>query len=312
VAEGIGAHLGREVVERLVDPLLGGISAASCDALSLRSASPELFEAAGAPRLMAALRSRQTAATRGQIGVTEERPVFLTPRGGVHRIVERLARELAEAVQVDSPVRSVARAAGVWRVSTPHRSFSARQLVFATPAYVSAPLLADVDADLSGELASIRTSSVALVLLAYPSESVTLPPGSGLLVPRPEGRLLTAASWWSQKWPHLEVPGHVVIRASAGRDRDTRFTSLADDELVAALHTDLADMLGLSATPAGSHVARWMRGFPQYDVGHAARVARLEAHASRVGVSLVGASYRGIGLPACIRDAKRTAAALCA
>lgn len=125
---------------------------------------------------------------------------------------------------------------------------------------------------------------------------------------------MTASSWWHQKWPHLATPGHVLIRASAGRDGDQRFLDLDDAELAAALHRDLVATLGIRAAPVDHTVARWMGGFPQYDVGHGARIQRIEAALATdaPGLEVVGAPYRGIGLPACVRDAKRAAAALTA
>ncbi len=309
VAEAIGRHLGREVVERLVDPLLGGINASDCDTLSLESAAPNLAAAARSRSLMRSLRLSGAAGQRGQIGTTEERPVFLAPRTGIRSLVAELAQRVD--VSTDSEVVSLSRTIGGWTVNTRTAIIRARTIVLATPAAASAGLLGQVAPGVSGELEKIRTASVALTLLAYPAGSVTLPPGSGMLVPRPEHRLVTASSWWNQKWPHLDTQGHILIRASAGRDGDTRFTDLDDAALVDALHHDLRDMIGVRARPVDARVTRWMNGFPQYDAGHAARVERIENLLTTVGRGLVlaGASYRGIGVPACIRDAQRAASA---
>ncbi len=308
VSEAIGRHLGREVVERLVDPLLGGINASDCDTLSLSSAAPMLAAAAREDRLVRALRRANAATERGQIGVTETRPVFLAPRTGIRALVARLGNEAA--VSVGEAVSAVARCDTGWSVSTAKRHLTAGHVVFATPAAAAAELLRVVAPRTACELDAIRTASVALTLLAYPKGSVVLPPGSGMLVPRPERRLVTASSWWNQKWPHLDTNGHILLRASAGRDGDTRFTDLDDDELVASLHCELIEMLGINAPPVDAVVTRWMGGFPQYDTGHAARVERIERFVTTEapGVTLVGASYRGIGIPACIRDAERAAA----
>jgi protoporphyrinogen/coproporphyrinogen III oxidase len=309
VADGIGAHLGAEVVERLVDPLLGGINASDCSRLSLKSASAELFAASGSADLMSALRAQ--AASRGQIGVSEDRPVFLTPRGGVHQLVAALVDALGSRVRVDSVVDSVSLVDGVWSIAIGGTVLRARSIVLATPAAASAALLADVAPELAGELASIRTASVALTLLAYPRAAVSLPAGSGMLVAGPDGHLLTAASWWSQKWPHLYTGEHVIVRASAGRDGDERFVALSDQELIDALHAELVSVLDIRSGPTEAVVSRWINGFPQYDVGHSARVARIESLCAGLpGLALAGASYRGIGLPACVRDAKAAVASL--
>ncbi len=309
VANAIGRHLGREVVERLVDPLLGGINASDCDRLSLASAAPNLSAAARSPRLMHALRASGAAAQRGQIGVSEERPVFLAPRTGIRRLVAELSGRVG--VTTNAPVTSLERREDSWVLQAGGSTVRARMIVLATPAAVSARLLAALAPLASRELSGIRTAPVALTLLAYPAGSVTLPPGSGMLVPRPENRLVTASSWWNQKWPHLDTHGHVLIRASAGRDGDTRFTELDDTALVEALHRDLADMIGVGARPVDARVTRWTNGFPQYDSGHGARVERIDSAlaASAPGLTLAGASYRGIGVPACVRDAQRAASA---
>ena len=307
VSLAIGAHLGREVVERLVDPLLGGINAGDSDTLSLASAAPNLSTAAASSRLMRALRASNATTARGQIGVTEDRPVFLAPRRGIRTLIEKLQARVP--VSLRSGATKLEHVEGVWRITVSGDVIRAHMVVLATPAASSALLLVDVAPQTAAELRAIRTASVALTLLAYPAGSVALPPGSGMLVPRPEQRLLTASSWWNQKWPHLDTHGHVLIRASAGRDGDTRFMDLDDNALVDALHHDLTDALGLTAKPIDARVTRWIGGFPQYDTGHAARVDRIEAALEQEtkGVVLAGASYRGIGLPACIRDAQRAA-----
>ncbi len=307
VAEGIGAHLGPEVVERLVDPLLGGINAGDCTSLSLRSASAELFAAVQEQDLMAALRNH-VVALRGQIGVSEERPVFLTPRGGVHQLVSALVEVLGARVRVNAAVSALDRIDHEWQVSVGSEVFRARSVVMALPAVRTASLLQAVSPELAMELSSIRTASVALTLFAYPRNAVSLPDGSGMLVARCDGHLMTAASWWSQKWPHLDTGDYVIIRVSAGRDGDERFMGMSDAELVDALHEELVSVLDIRTRPTEVAVSRWIDGFPQYDVGHSALVRRIEGHCDSLpGLLLAGASYRGIGLPACIRDAKAAA-----
>ena len=311
VAAASGAHLGREVVERLVDPLLGGINASDCDTLSLASAAPNLVAPAAQPRLMRALRNAGAEQQRGAIGVEQTRPVFLVPRTGISSLVRTLHEKLPSGtVRLSSPVDTLAASGqGGWVLTVNGHSIRARSIVLAAPAAVTARLLRATNPTAAAELARIRTSSVALALLAYPTDAVDLPPGSGMLVPRVDGHLMTASSWWHQKWPHLVTPGLVLIRASAGRDGDTRFADLNDEELVARLHGELGRAVTLRGKPVDSRVARWTGGFPQYDSGHAARVDRAEASlaADAPGLILAGASYRGIGIPACIRSAQAAA-----
>jgi protoporphyrinogen/coproporphyrinogen III oxidase len=313
VASAIGKHLGREVVERLVDPLLGGINASDSNRLSLAMAAPNLMEAVKQPYFMRALRKSNAAAQRGAIGSetnAAEKPVFLTPRTGINTMIQRLADCLGSAVVAGQTATSLSRSTGgSWMVTTALNEWHTGQVVLASPAAATATLVADLSSRAADLLGQIRTSSVAIALLAYPKDAVNLPPGSGILVPRSEGKMLTASSWWNQKWPHLDTKGQVLMRASAGRDGDVRFMELTDAQLVERLHRELSEMLPISAPPSDAHVQRWIGAFPQYDTGHARRVDSIEAAiaADAPGLHLTGASYRGIGIPACIRSAKATA-----
>jgi protoporphyrinogen/coproporphyrinogen III oxidase len=309
IADAIGSHLGREVVERLVDPLLGGISAAHCDDLSIDAASAQLAMASRAPHLMVALREQQAVLQRGQIGVTEARPVFLTPKLGVHTIVSRLVEVLADSLSFGTAVDMIDRNLdGTWTVG----EFIADTIILATAAPTSARLVEPYDASSAAALASVRMASVALVLLAYDKKHCAIPEGSGVLVPRTEKRFISAASWWNHKWPHLAEGDHQFIRASSGRIDDVTFQSMSDEEIVAAMHLELGEMTHINGPPVDVHVARWMNSFPQYDVGHLDMVNAVERDlkAAIPGVVLAGSSLRGVGMPACIRSGRTAAEAV--
>ncbi len=305
VGEAIGIHLGREVVERLVDPLLGGISAANCDDLSIEAAAPQLATATLEPHLMAALRDQQAISQRGQIGVTETQPVFLAPKQGVHTLVTRLSETLADHVAVHEAIDQIEKVPGGWKVG----QVVATTVILATPAPVSAQLLAKLDPQASQVLNDVRMASVALVLLAYQTTHCDIPQGSGVLVPRTEKRFVTAASWWNHKWPHLATGDHTFIRASVGRIDDAVFHSFTNEEIVRRIDLDLKDMVKINTGPVDSHVARWMQSFPQYEVGHLGRIidAERSLETSARGIFLAGASLRGVGMPACIRSGREAA-----
>jgi oxygen-dependent protoporphyrinogen oxidase len=160
------------------------------------------------------------------------------------------------------------------------------------------------------EIGAVHTASVALVSLAYQAEGQPAWEGSGFLVPRGARRLVTAASWVGQKWPHLDVPGRILVRASAGRVDDTRIADLTDDELATAVHADVASAMGLRGTPVEIRVNRFPDSFPQYDVGHLDRVERLERRLAvdAPTVALAGAALRGVGLATCIAGGRGAAA----
>jgi protoporphyrinogen/coproporphyrinogen III oxidase len=307
----IRRRLGDEILERLVDPLLGGINAGDSDRLSLAAGAPQIAAAAGGPHasLIEALRA-QRAAAPAPTGA----PVFYTLRGGLGRLVDALVDHLQGAdLRINTPVTGIRRVGDRWEVVTPGEVLEVDAVVMAAPAFVAADLLADAAPDAAKGLADIDYSSVALVAMAFPDDAAGRPlDASGYLVPRSEGLLLTACSWASTKWPHLARPGQFVIRASAGRYGDTRAMEMDDDALVAAMLDDLRTTMALQGTPAEVRVTRWERSFPQYTPGHLDRVAEIETalRDQAPGVVLAGAAYRGVGIPACINSGHQAARAL--
>ena len=186
-------------------------------------------------------------------------------------------------------------------------------VVVATPAPEMAAL---VEGDAGEALRSIGHSSPVLVTFAFSRDAVRHPlDASGFLVPRVEGRFMTACSFATTKWAHLGAadPSTVVLRASAGRYGDDRAIGADDDAVVASLLADLDDLVGLDADPFEVRISRWRDGFPQYEPGHLDRVAAVEADVrARFGgrVAVAGAALHGIGIPACIRSGREAARAI--
>jgi protoporphyrinogen/coproporphyrinogen III oxidase len=304
VAEVVGARLGREVLDRLVEPLVGGIHAGRADALSLRSAARPLASAAERHRSM-------MLGLRAERGTEGSGPVFLAVAGGMERLVERLVASLEGVdLRLATEVRSVTAEDGGWRVACdPGADVVADAVVLTVPAFVAAPLVAGVAPAAARELEQIRYASVVTATLGYRPEALSRPlTGSGFLVPRAAGTLVTACTFSSVKWPALAGSGLVLLRASAGRHGDDRALSLDDGDLVARLHAELAAMLGLTAEPVEWRVDRWERSFPQYGPGHEERVGRVENELARhAGLFVGGAAYRGLGIAACIQSAENTA-----
>ena len=312
--EAVGAlvrrRFGTEVQRRLVDPLVGGISAGDTDRLSVEVVAPQLAAAARRHRSLGA-------GVRAGAGQTPaEGSPFLTLAGGLGRLVEALAERLAVTgadLRPADPVESIERGPdGGYVVEGRSGSTNADAVVVAIPAPVAARLLAPHVPRASATLAAIEDASVTLVALAYPRAAVARRlDGSGFVVARGEGRLMTACSWTSSKWAHVASGDRVVLRISAGRVGDDRADHLSDDALVAALRLELAEAIGVVAPPSEVAVTRWPRAFPQYAPGHRDRIAAVEAElAERLpGVTLAGAALAGVGLPACIGSGRAAARA---
>lgn len=311
VGEWVGRRLGRAVVERLVDPLLGGVYAGRADELSL---------AATIPRLPRDERSVLAAARRALPPVPDPAgpaPVFgslATGMGSLPAAVKDAIEAHGGTVVLGRTVRRIEPTETGWRVvhgaTTDQRSIAADAVVVAVPAAPAARLLAEVVPVAAGQLAAIEAASMAIVTTAWRRRDV---PGgstdSGYLVPAAAGRPVKAVTFASAKWAHLAHPDVVVVRCSIGRHRDVADLTRDDDELVGMAGAELTSYAGFSGRPVDSRVTRWGGGLPQYAVGHLSRVALIRRSVAAVpGLAVCGATYDGVGIPACVGSGRRAAA----
>jgi len=340
VGDIVGARLGHQVVERLVDPLVGGIHAGGVADLSAEATFPPLLAADRRPgSLVRALRRGSAPAGVAPPPEAVPTPVFWSLDGGAARLPAELASALAAlgvpvhtGVAVESLARRPVEDTGpTWRLTlagdaaavpgTYGSSDSVRHVdvdavVLAVPAGQAAALLAGLAPLASSLLGDVEHSSVTVVTLSMAAGSVRSPlVGTGFLVPRTSpigGRpaLITGCTYLTRKWPGLARPEDELIRLSVGRHGDSRPDSLDDDELSAAVVAELCTVLDVAGAPRASMVTRWDGAFPQYRVGHLARTATIEqAVAALPGVAVAGATYRGVGIPAVVgsgRTAART------
>ncbi|MFF7382408.1 protoporphyrinogen oxidase [Streptomyces griseoluteus] len=306
VGEYVAARMGREVVDRLVEPLLGGVYAGDAYRLSLRSAVPQLYQAARThDTLTSAVRTLQAkAAEAGQTG-----PVFLGIEGGVGTLplaVADAVRARGGDILTRTPVSELRRDATGWRVTAGDRTLHADAVVVAVPAPAASALLRAEAPAAAAELAAVEYASMALITLAYRRADAALPEGSGFLVPPVDGRTIKAATFASQKWGWVgaEDPDLFVVRTSVGRHHETEILGRDDAELAGVARHDLRAATGLDARPVATRVTRWTDGLPQYPVGHHARVARVREHVAKLpGLAVCGAQYDGVGIPACVASA---------
>ncbi|MEU0672922.1 protoporphyrinogen oxidase [Streptomyces sp. NPDC006172] len=319
VGEYVAARLGREVVDRLVEPLLGGVYAGDAYRLSMRSAVPQLFQAACThTSLTEAVREIQAKAAAAQ----QTGPVFMGIEGGVGSLplaVAESVRARGGEIVTGAPVTELRRTAApaehadgstrgeCWRVVAGGRVLHADAVIVAVPAPAAAALLAAESPGAAAELRAVEYASMALITLAYRrSEAAALPDGSGFLVPPVDGRTIKASTFASQKWGWIadQDPDVVVLRTSVGRHGETAILERSDADLVDVSRRDLEAATGLAAAPVETRVTRWTDGLPQYPVGHHARVVRVREHVAKLpGLAVCGAQYDGVGIPACVASA---------
>jgi oxygen-dependent protoporphyrinogen oxidase len=316
----VARKLGRRVADRLVDPLIGGIHAGSIDDMSAAATYPPLL-AASQKRgsLMRALRAEVPA----PVPAADAPPLFWALEGGMASLIEQLRAGLAARgveIRCDAPVEALERrAGGGWAAVTGSGPSEADAVVLAVPAPAAGRLLHPHDDEAAGLLGHIAYASVSLITLRVPAESLADPlVGTGYLVPRrspaPAGGepwAVTACTYLSEKWPHLDRPGEVLLRASVGRFGDERADGWSDGEMVERVWAELGLLMGLSGEPPEAMVARWPQAFPQYRVHHPMRTAGIEAAMVRLGnIAVAGAAYRGVGIPACIASGRAAAQAI--
>ena len=301
VAEFVTERLGRDVLDRLVEPLLGGVYAGHTDALSLRATTPQI--AALGPDLLAG-------ATTARAAANATGPVFAGLVGGVGQLPAAVAATDGIDVRLDSTVRAITRTSEGWRLSvgptTDVEHLDVDAVVVAAPAPSAARLIAEDAPDAAFALAAIEYASMAIVTYVFDE-----PPafeGSGFLVPPVDHTFIKAATVSSNKWEWVAATGRTVIRASVGRAGEATLLQHDDGDIAVRALVDLRTALGGLPEPVDAVVQRWGGGLPQYDVGHLDRVGIIERSVAAVpGLELCGAAYNGVGIPAVIASGRAAA-----
>ena len=316
--ESIGAFMtrrfGREAAEYLAEPLLAGIHAGDVDRLSLKSLFPRFADAERkygslirAFRNQSAIRNPQSQTAR-----SAGSGAFLSLPGGLSEMVCALVNRLGSD-HLRLGVRATAiEGRGPFVVRTSGDAIEARAVILATPAFATAALLRDRDAELARLCDEVPYASVATVALAFKRDAIRHSlNGSGFVVPRAERTGILAGSWLSSKWPNRAPAGHALLRTFIGGARDPEALDDDDAELVARSMNALRPLLGISGAPQFTRVYRWKRANAQHEVGHTARLAAIEERLTKhPGLFVTGSGFRGVGIPDCVADARATAARL--
>ena len=310
----IGARLGVEVVDRLVDPLLGGVYAGRSEELSFQATLAPLAAAARKyPTLTEAAASLvppRPATPEEADNSNKPAPVFVTLSTGLGALPETVAKASGADIRTNAMVRELRRTGAGWRLTVGSAAdpefLPADAVIVAVPAAPASRLLSGTAAAASAALAEIPYASMAIVTLGYREEDFPAQRRSGFLVPAVDGRAVKAATFSTVKWPHLaaHAPVHIV-RCSIGRIGETALLQRDDRDLAALAAAELAAAAGITAKSVAHRVTRWGGALPQYNVGHLDRVGRIRAAvAEQPGLAVAGAAYDGVGIPACIATAK--------
>ncbi len=308
MADFFGRRLGREAVERIVDPLVAGIYSGDPEKLSIYSTFPRFPQMVARRRslLLTLLRAPQSARSGAR-----RLPVFCSLKDGLGHLVERLTdRMQATTLCTGTSVTSVQRSNGSYALITPQgMRHGYASVIVATPAWMAARLLAEIVPGTAVKMQRIRYVSSATVFFAFRRADLpSRPRGYGFLVPSCEGRRINGATWITNKFDHRSPEGGFLARCFIGGDRTGGELEADDEGLVRICREELREIAGIAAEPLFSRVFRWRDSGPQYDVGHGRRVEEIDRElAHHTGLFVSGSGYRGIGIPDCVEDGRTTA-----
>ena len=309
LASFVRRRLGTEALERMAQPMVGGIYTADPETLSLRATLPRFLDMEREHRslILAMLRQGQSQKT-GTSGARYS--LFLSFDRGMQVLVDALAKQIKAEIHLNTRVEAIKRAGPGWRITTSRgEHLEAEAVCLALPAYIAASLLADTNNTLAEKLQGIKYASTATINFAYRRAAIKHPlNGFGFVVPFVEKRSLIACTFSSVKFSGRAPDEHVLLRAFAGGALQPDIFALEDSELTARVEADLRDLLGINEAPLFVEVAKWERSMPQYEVGHLDRVTEVENLVKTIpGLAIAGNSYRGAGIPDCIRSGQSAA-----
>lgn len=305
-------RFGREAADVFVDALVTGIHAGDPEKLSVRAAFPRLplFERQAGSVLKGFLRAarerRKDAQTRGEKAGPTRMWSFA---GGLQELIDALTKELTGVARCGVTVERIEKVGTGWRVHAGGEHWDADVVVDTAPAYAQAEHLSALDPDLAGELAAIRYNRIAVALLGYREADAPLrPDGFGYIAPQNTRRDVLGVQWCSSIFPDRAPAGFVLWRALCGGVNRADVADLPDDELLRVVHREMQVVMKVTAPPVFARVVRWPRAIPQYEIGHLARVARIEGRlASHPGLILGGNHLHGVALNDCAEQAERIA-----
>lgn len=304
LASFVRRRLGREALERMAQPMVGGIYTADPETLSLRATLPRFLDMERNHRslILAMMRQRPKAGTSGA-----RYSLFLSFDRGMEVLVEAL-KNVVPNVRLKTRVEELSFNSGTWQIKTDcGETFEADAVCLAVPAYTAAKLLENVNPRLASQLNAIKYASTATINFAYPRAAIKHPlNGFGFVVPFIEKRSLLACTFSNVKFNQRAPDDHVLLRAFAGGALQPAM--FARDDLETLIEADLRELLNIDGRPLFTEMAKWERSMPQYEVGHLDRMTEIDNEAGKLsGLALAGNAYRGAGIPDCIRSGETAA-----
>jgi len=314
-------RMGRECLDRLAEPLVGGVNGSDPGLMSLAATYPNLLE----------MEQEHGSLVRGFLAQRKKveemkkkhppkpgakKRTFFTSFGeGLQFLTDRMADAAGrESIRVGTAAVAVHREPdGVWSVELDDGDvLKADAVIMASEVWATESLMRDVDVRIADILAQIPSTSSATVAIAFDADDCPFDlKWHGILSPRIEKQTVTGVSLVSSKWPNRAPEGTVLLRAFVGGPHNSAVLDKGDEEIVEIVVEQLIDLIGVKkgARPRLSRVYRWDMGMPQYTIGHLDRVDEIETLTAAIpGLALAGGGYRGVGVPNCLESGEVAAA----
>lgn len=303
-------RFGREVLEKLAQPMAGGVYGADPARLSVRATIPRFLDAErDYGSVIRGLRARARASQSEHAGGARY-GLFVSFRGGMQTLPDALRDALGARVRTGMQVKELIPRAGIgFDVRTDSELLKADAVVLALPAPAAASLLSPLDEGVANELRAIEFGSVAAVNMAYRVADIPHPLDAfGFVVPVVEKRNCVACTWASVKYDGRAPKGHALLRLFVGGYHSPELVERDDSELVRIAREELRALMGIAVAPAFSRVTRYVRAMPQYHVGHLTRVQAIEDRMVNFpSIALAGNSLYGVGVPDAIHRGESAA-----
>jgi protoporphyrinogen/coproporphyrinogen III oxidase len=303
LANFVRRRLGPEILDKVAEPLLGGVYNGDSEQQSIEATFPQF----------PALEQKSGSLIRGMWAAQGESkpssvPPFISFHTGTHELIDTLVSRLAGEKRLNAPVQRIERTENNrYRVVANELFYETDAVILATPAFVTATLLREIAPESAAQIDTIPYVGIGSAYFAFLRDSVPHPlNGFGLVVPASEQRPIDGITWTSSKWDRRAPTDTVLLRVFFGGPRSKDTLTLDDDALRQVLRNELHSLFGITDAPLFTCIYRWREGYPQYTVGHLERLAEAES-ALPEGVFLAGSAYRGVGVPDCVRQGQEAA-----
>jgi oxygen-dependent protoporphyrinogen oxidase len=310
LADFVRRRLGEEALEKIAEPLVAGIHAGTPETMGLKSTFPrflQIEEEYGS--LIRGMLARRKMALQWQKKGGSKRTMFLTLKGGLGEWIDCLREKIGEEViNLKRKVVEVKRIEkGDYQIQLSDGAFlEADSIILATPSFITAKIVEEMDPKMSEILLTIPYVSSATVSLAYHRSQIHHPLDAfGFIIPRSEKRKIMASTWTSVKFDYRAPEDHVLLRVFVGGANQEQLVSLDDDEMLRMIQEELKEIMDVEGDPILTKIYRWEKSMPQYLVGHLEKVARMEERTNlQPGLFLTGCAYKGIGISDSVHDAE--------